>query len=261
MYVEMDQLTEQDKFSVWIMADELVYMEKADHKWWPNFVQNWVIDYARSHPELYKTNEEDPDYQFWRLLNNEIGGYGFHYYQNHSKLGNTVYEKLVYKKTEGIEFISQIDPIGDNVFKIDPGSDYAVTFKDIGKKLQTSYSFGTKFIYLKKHLINKAINEGKREEVKVNKVAYPEIVSYSGFFGSQYALVYVNNHESLTLRVFIKFEEMNNLRLSTKDEKNGCWYFILKPGQTVIKRLHPINPFGLVKFKGMSKKLFIVDPK
>ena len=64
VYVEMDQLSEQDKFSVWIMADELVYMEKADHKWWPNFVQNWVADYILSHPELWKTIAEDPDYKY-----------------------------------------------------------------------------------------------------------------------------------------------------------------------------------------------------
>ena len=99
-----------------------------------------------------------------------------------------------------------------------------------------------------------------KEEVKLCKVEWNRIVWYSGFFRSQYVRVYVNKHDSLSVKVFIKIGQLNNLHMSKNDASNGCWLFTLDPGQTVIKRLYPIDPFQMVSYKGMSKKFFIVNP-
>ena len=99
-----------------------------------------------------------------------------------------------------------------------------------------------------------------KQEINVNGIYYHNILEYSGYFEYQYAHVYVNNHDSITVKVFVKFDELTNLSLSDVDKDNGCWYFDLEPGQTIIKRLNPITPFEIVNIKKWDIQYFIVNP-
>ena len=161
IYVEMDQLTGEDKFSVLIMADELTNMQEADHNRWPNFIENWIKDYARSHPELYKAIKEDPNYNYFKTLSDDIGGYYFHYFQNYSKIGTIVYERLKYTNFEGLRFVTKFDQTEDNIFVINPGYEQFVIMKTVYKRITAKCLRDREVIYNTKYLINKVIDEGK----------------------------------------------------------------------------------------------------
>ena len=167
---------------------------------------------------------------------------------------------MIYTSIEGLKCISNIDLTEDNVFEIKPGQDHLVIIKEVSAKFNAKYTKRRKVLYKNDVILKKAIEEGEKNKVKLFGVPYPKIEWYSGFFGNQYAIVYINNHDSQTFKVFIKFDEMNNFHMSENDDKNGCWLFTLVPGQKVIKRLDPISPFKRVRYKGMSKKIFLIDP-
>ena len=164
---------------------------------------------------------------------------------------------------DGFKFVSNNLALNEEkIFKILPKTGHLVLLKKTNDVLDSSYYNETRVIYNSKNLIKKAIEEAGKKEVQVQGKTYPEISSYRKFIGQQYAVVYSNNHGSLALRVFIKFNQLKNLRMVSKiDKTKSYWNFIVNPGQTVMKKLHPIHPFEVSEFKGMSTELFIVKPK
>ena len=188
-----------------------------------------------------------------------MGGYSFHYFQNFTETGNTVYQNIEYSEMDGIEPISeQLQLHEDKVFKIDPGSDHIVLMKQANKTPSSYFDSPTQMLYNDANLLKLALDKGKKEEVKIGGNVYPEISTYSGYFDYQYARVYVNDHDSITVKVFIKFPELTNLSLSDADKESGCWYFYIEPGQTIMKRLNFINPFQSVNLGRCSVEHFIV---
>ena len=116
-----------------------------------------------------------------------------------------------YNRFDGLKFIShEINPYKDNLFKIKPNSGLIIMMKKIGNGHSTKYNFGTQVIYKKKNLIDKVMEEGAKELIKVGDVTYPDIAVYSGFFGGQYASVYVNDHDTIAIKVFVKFGKLKN---------------------------------------------------
>ena len=174
-----------------------------------------------------------------------------------------MYQWLKYNKMDGLEFVSKNCAINeDKKFRIPSKTGHLVLLKRTSGALNSSCYNQSKVVYNSKNLIKKAIEKGKKEEVVVQGKTYPEILSYRGMIGQQYVVVYCNNHESLSLKVLIKFKELKNLRIVSKTDKaNGFWSFIVNPGQIVIRKLHPINPFEGSEIRGMSTELFIVEPK
>ena len=113
---------------------------------------------------------------------------------------------------DGLEFVFNDFTLNQvNIFKIPPKDGRIVYLKKTKGDYDSNCYDVSKVIYNNKNLIKKAIKEGEQEEVKVQGKVYPEMVSYNGFFGGQFVVVYQNNHESLTLRVVIKFGKLNNL--------------------------------------------------
>ena len=163
---------------------------------------------------------------------------------------------------DGLEFVFNNYTLNQNIiFKIPPKAGSLVYLKKTKGDYDSKCYESSKVMYNDKNLTKKAIKEGEQEEVKVQGKVYPEMVSYNGFFGGQFVVVYQNNHESLTLRVLIKFRRLSNLSMvSEVDKRNGYWKFSVKPGRQVIKKLYPTNPFEEKGLEGMSTKLFIIDP-
>ena len=173
-----------------------------------------------------------------------MGGYMYFYFKNSRKTGNVMYQKLRYTKIEGLESSSaNLDLNKDLVLKIDPGSEALVLLKQICKKRSLSYLYPNQFLYNDSNLEKLVYEKGEKQQVKINGVAHPEFVLYKGYFDCIYTRLYVNTHQSQTLKVFIKFNNLTNLTLSDEDKQNRCWYFDLKPGQKVLKRLNFIEPF------------------
>ena len=115
---------------------------------YPNFIMKWAQDFSKNHPELFESIEEDPNYRHWRYRDDEIGGYGFHSYQNLTEQGNIMYQWLKYDKMDGLEFVSKNFAINeDKIFRILPKTGHFVLLKRTSGALNSSCYNQTKVVY------------------------------------------------------------------------------------------------------------------
>ena len=87
-----------------------------------------------------------------------------------------------------MKFVSdKLEPFKEKIFRINPDSGHIVLMKKLDSKYSINNYNSSQVQYKKEELISKMINEGTKDELKVGRVTYPEIVSYSGYIGTQYA--------------------------------------------------------------------------
>ena len=95
-------------------------------------------------------------------MGDDIGGYGFLCFQNFSKAGNTIYQKIWYKEFKHLELISnEIDPYKQNLLTIKPNSGLIIILKKLKSEYRSKSYHPFKVIYKKDNLIKKAMEEGK----------------------------------------------------------------------------------------------------
>ena len=134
-----------------------------------------------------------------------------------------MHQSLEFTSIEGLQFISEEMKYTErNIFEIKPNSGLIII-----TKIKENYAFAKCNVdvqpqYTNKILLQKALEKGKVKQLEVEGQIYPDFLQYSGFFGNQYACVYANNHESITFRVFVKFNNLQNLRFSETDQDKGC---------------------------------------
>jgi len=106
-----------------------VKIRQARNDEYPNFLKSCIKDFAKHKITDARTKEGDLDISAKHYLGELTAGYGFHYYQNKSKVGTTMIETVAYKTKEGIDFEFKCKDPKKFYVELKPDTDQLLLFK------------------------------------------------------------------------------------------------------------------------------------
>lgn len=106
-----------------------VKIRQARNDEYPNFLKSCIKDFAKHKITDARTKEGDLDISAKHYLGELTAGYGFHYYQNESKIGTTMIETVAYKTKEGIDFEFKCKDPKKFYVELKPDTDQLLLFK------------------------------------------------------------------------------------------------------------------------------------
>ena len=151
-------------FSLWALGYG-IKVEEVEHSEWPNFLSEWIKDYARSTVTEYRTSKDDPDIIMKHYLGERTAGYGFHFYENNSKNRSTLAEKLTYTKQVGIKLLFKTNSQQSTFVEVRSMSDHILLFKRTEGSWSTNYSYLSYLKHTAKFLAQLCLNNGEWTEI------------------------------------------------------------------------------------------------